>query len=148
QESFYQEFFDNKKVNIVFNQTYDLLNNSEAAVVASGTATLETALFHVPQVVVYKANALSIWIAKLVIKVKYISLVNLIMDKLVVRELIQGEYNENSVKAELTQLLTEGEYRSRMLENYNSLDSKMGDVGASERTAKLILDYLSPKSNL
>jgi len=145
-EAFYQEFFTEKKINIVFNQTYDLLNNSEAAVVASGTATLETALFHVPQVVVYKANALSIWIAKLVIKVKYISLVNLIMDRPIVRELIQDDFNEKSVKEELTRLLNHKVYRENMLQQYKDLDIKMGEVGASERTAKLIQNYLSVKT--
>src|SRR5690606_13281073 len=143
--SLYRDFF-NIGIEIVFNQTYDLLKNSEAAVVASGTATLETALFHVPQVVVYKANALSIWIAKLVIKVKYISLVNLIMDKLVVRELIQDDYNEDLVKEELDRLLINEGYRTKMLNDYQALDIKMGEVGASERTAKLIHHYLTTKS--
>lgn len=141
-KTFYQDFFKEGKIAIVFNKTYDLLNNAEAAIVASGTATLETALFHVPEMVVYKANALSIWIAKMVIKVRYISLVNLIMDELVVRELIQDEYNETSVKEELSRLLTDGSYRNTMLQKYKVLDEKMGEVGASERTAKLIKHYL------
>jgi len=145
-ETFYQSFFNQGKIIIVFNQTYDLLKNAEAAVVASGTATLETALFHVPQVVVYKANALSIWIAKKVIKVNYISLVNLIMNVPVVRELIQDEYNEELVKEELQRLLNNEAYRNNMLQNYKALDNKMGEVGASERTAKLIQHYLSLKS--
>jgi len=140
--SFYQEFFDTEEINIVFNKTYDLLKNAEAAVVASGTATLETALFHVPQVVVYKANALSVWIARLVIKVGYISLVNLIMDAPVVRELIQDDYNEDSVRKELSALLNDEAYRTKMLQNYQALDVKMGEIGASERTAKLIQQYL------
>jgi len=142
-ESFYQSFFHQQQVPVVFNQTYDLLNNAQAAVVASGTATLEAALFHVPQVVVYKANQLSIWIAKLVIKVKYISLVNLIMHIPVVRELIQDDYNEDMVKDELNRILHDEAYRSNMLQNYKALDHKMGEVGASERTARLIVHYLN-----
>src|SRR5690554_1237157 len=141
-DSFYQSFFHQQQIPVVFNQTYDLLNNSKAAIVASGTATLETALFHVPQVVVYKANLLSIWIAKLVIKVKYISLVNLIMHVPVVRELIQDDYNEDMVKEELDRILHNKAYRSNMLQNYKALGNKMGEIGASERTAKLIQHYL------
>lgn len=141
-ESFYYSFFDSEEINIVFNKTYDLLKNSEAAVVASGTATLETALFHVPQVVVYKANALSVWIARLVIKVGYISLVNLIMDAPVVRELIQDDYNEEALKKELHALVNDEIYRNKMLRNYKALDGKMGEIGASERTARLIQKYL------
>ncbi|TCK85815.1 lipid-A-disaccharide synthase [Albibacterium bauzanense] len=141
-DSFYQSFFHQQQIPVVFNQTYDLLNNAKAAIVASGTATLETALFHVPQIVVYKANILSIWIAKLVIKVKYISLVNLIMHVPVVRELIQADYNEDMVKEELNRILYDDAYRSNMLQNYKALDHKMGEIGASERTAKLIQHYL------
>jgi lipid-A-disaccharide synthase len=141
-ESFYQNFFHQHQIPVVFNQTYDLLNNAKAAIVASGTATLETALFHVPQIVVYKANILSIWIAKLVIKVKYISLVNLIMHVPVVRELIQDDYNEDMVKEELNRILNNEAYRSNMLQNYKTLDHRMGKIGASERTAKLIYHYL------
>lgn len=140
--SFYQSFFHQHEISVVFNQTYDLLSNSKAALVASGTATLETALFHVPQIVVYKANILSIWIAKLVIKVKYISLVNLIMGIPVVRELIQSDYDEDIVKEELNRILYDESYRNNMLQNYKALDRKMGEAGASERTAKLIQKYL------
>ena len=141
-DAFYQRFFHQQQIPVVFDQTYDLLKNADAAIVASGTATLETALFHVPQVVVYKANILSIWIAKLVIKVKYISLVNLIMHVPVVRELIQDDYNEDMVKEELDRILHNKAYRSNMLQNYKALGNKMGEIGASERTAKLIQHYL------
>jgi len=140
---FYKEYFPASTVRIVFNATYDLLSCAEAAVVASGTATLETALFHVPQVVVYKANPLSVMIARRVIKVKYISLVNLIMDVPVVRELIQQDYNEELLVPELNRILHDESYRINMKQNYKSLDIKMGEVGASSRTAKLIQCYLS-----
>lgn len=142
-ESYYQTFFSNHSLPIVFNQTYDLLTHSAAAVVVSGTATLETALFHVPQVVVYKANPVSIWLARRLIKVRFISLVNLIMDVPVVRELIQDEYNLDLVKDEVERLLYNEPYRINMMQNYKALDNRMGEVGASERTAKLISKYLS-----
>jgi lipid-A-disaccharide synthase len=80
-----------KAIPVIFNATYDILANAQAAVVASGTATLETALFNVPQVVVYKGNVVTIAIARMLVKIKFISLVNLIMDKLVVKELIQQD---------------------------------------------------------
>lgn len=142
-EGYYQRHFHKHQLPIVFNHTYDLLTHAEAAVVVSGTATLETALFHVPQVVVYKANRLSIWLARRLIKVKYISLVNLIMNVPVVRELIQAEYSLDLVKDEVDRLLYNEPYRINMLQNYKALDRKMGEVGASERTAKLIAKYLS-----
>lgn len=141
-ENYYQKFFGADQLPVIFDHTYDLLTHSKAAVVVSGTATLETALFHVPQVVVYKANALSIWLGKMLIKVKYISLVNLIMDVPVVRELIQDEYTIELVKDEVGRLLYNEPYRGNMLQNYQALDNRMGDVGASERTAKLIVKYL------
>jgi lipid-A-disaccharide synthase len=141
--SFYEGYFNGSSVRIVFNATYDLLNCAHAAVVASGTATLETALFHVPQVVVYKANALSVMIARRVIKVKFISLVNLIMDVPVVRELIQQDYNEELLGQELDRLLHDESYRVNMMQNYKALDLKMGEVGASARTARLIRGYLT-----
>src|SRR5690606_34312912 len=89
-QEFYRPFLKSTDINLVFNQTYDLLSISHAALVTSGTATLETALFKVPQVVCYRANWISYQIAKRIITLKYISLVNLIMDREVVKELIQG----------------------------------------------------------
>ena len=104
----------------------------------SGTATLETALFGVPQVVCYKASSISYAIAKRLVKVKYISLVNLIMDKEIVRELIQHDLNEAEVKAELTKLLTSS-HRENMQLAYKELREKLGNSGASERAAELIV---------
>lgn len=143
-EEYYRWFFGEQALPVVFNATYDLLTNAEAAIVASGTATLETAILRVPEVVVYKANALSVWIARKLVKIKYISLVNLIMDKLIVQELIQEDYNEEKVSKELDRLLNDKDYRGQMLQNYDSLMNKMGEVGASQRTAKLIVSYLVP----
>lgn len=141
-ESYYQTFLNHQHLPVVFNATYDLLKNADAAIVASGTATLETAILRVPEVVVYKANALSVWIARKVVKIKYISLVNLIMDKQVVKELIQDNYNKEILSQELNQLLNEKNYREKMIQNFDELLGQLGEVGASDRTAKLIVSYL------
>lgn len=145
QLAYYKEFLGESNVPVVFNATYDLLNTADAAVVASGTATLETALFHVPQVVVYKGSPVSISIARLVVKIKFISLVNLIMDKLVVKELIQEDCNPQQIGDEMDLILNNAEYRNTMLANYDELDVRMGQPGASERTAELIVVYANEK---
>lgn len=135
--SFYEQFLTNDQVHFISNKTYDLLSVAHAALVTSGTATLETALFKVPEVVLYKGNWISYQIAKRVITLKYISLVNLIMDKEVVTELIQDDCNPNRIKTELEKLLNP-EYRENILSNYNLLEEKLGGEGASEKTARLI----------
>lgn len=139
---YYDQFLNGQNIPVVFNATYDLLSHAEAAIVASGTATLETALFHVPQVVVYKGGAISIAIARRLVSIKYISLVNLIMDAPVVKELIQEECNPRQIIAELQPLLPGGEQRDKMLADYKALDKLMGQPGASARTAELIIGYL------
>ena len=126
----------------VENQTYELLQNSSAALVTSGTATLETALLTVPEVVCYKATDFSYRIAKAMIKVKYISLVNLVMDRAVVKELIQGDLNEDNLAAELELLLHNGKRQRRMLEDYDELRDRLGNAGASEKAATVICDAL------
>jgi len=143
EKEYYAQFIGDKNVPVVYNQTYNLLKNSDAAIVASGTATLETALLDVPQVVVYKGNAISIAIARLVVKIKFISLVNLIMNKLVVKELIQEECNTVSLRTELNLLLNDPLYRSQMLINYQQLAEKMGEPGASYKAARIIVNALS-----
>jgi lipid-A-disaccharide synthase len=142
---YYGQFIDGKNVPVIFNATYDLLTNAEAAIIASGTATLETALFNVPQVVVYMGHPISITIARLVVKIKFISLVNLIMDKRVVKELIQQDCNPESITAELDKIIDNKNYRTRMLADYDELDVKMGKPGASAKTAELIIKYASKK---
>ena len=128
---------------VVYNQTYDLLKNAEAAIVTSGTATLETALLDIPQVVVYKGSAISIAIARMVVKIKYISLVNLIMDKPVVKELIQEDCNTEVLTKELNAILHDPVNRSQMLINYQQLAERMGEPGASAKAAGLIVKSLS-----
>ena len=114
---------------------------ARAALVTSGTATLETALFKVPEVVCYKGSWTSYQIAKRIITLKYISLVNLIMDEEVVTELIQEKFNSKNLKKELSKLL-DTSYRNSLLAKYEVLESKLGGIGASEKTAKLILKDL------
>ena len=138
-DEFYNPFLVNANVGFVANKTYDLLNTSHAALVTSGTATLETALFKVPQVVCYKANWLSYQIAKRIITLKYISLVNLIMDKEVVKELIQNDLNTKNIKNELAEILG-GPGREKQLKAYNLLEKKLGGKGASEKVAGLIVE--------
>ena len=137
--SFYQNIIGNRKVSFINNKTYDLLSISNAALVASGTATLETALFKVPQVVCYKGGAISYQIAKRIITLKFISLVNLIMDKEVVTELIQNDFTKENLTKELTKILDE-EYREKLFLEYFELEKKLGGKGASENTAKLIAE--------
>ncbi|MES2810685.1 MAG: lipid-A-disaccharide synthase [Bacteroidota bacterium] len=138
---YYDQYLNGRNIPILFNATYDILNNAHAAVVASGTATLETALFNVPQIVVYKGNPISIAIGRLVIKIKFISLVNLIVNKGIVTELIQQDCNPDTIGNELDQILNNSTYRQAMLDNYNELDEKMGTAGASAKTADLIVKY-------
>ncbi|KIQ17908.1 lipid-A-disaccharide synthase [Flavobacterium sp. MEB061] len=135
---FYQQFITNKNIKFISNKTYDLLRSSTAALVTSGTATLETALFKVPEVVCYKGSWASYQIAKRIITLKYISLVNLIMDQEVVTELIQNECNPKRIKEELQKLL-DPDYRENLLKNYDILEQKLGGIGASKKTAKLIV---------
>ncbi len=139
---YYKSVMGNSDVKLVYDQTYQLLQHAKAALVTSGTATLETALFNVPEVVCYKGNKISYHIARKLIKVKYISLVNLIMDKEIVKELIQDDLNEKELKENITRLL-EPNYQSQLKNAYNELRNKLGGKGASERAAKHIIGFLA-----
>jgi lipid-A-disaccharide synthase len=141
QEKEFYESLIGKEAKIVFNSTYDLLELSDAAVVTSGTATLETALFKVPEVVCYKGNWVSYYIARQLIKVKYISLVNLIADRLLVKELIQGEMNAKKIQSELQKCL-DPKTRAAMLDDYDELIQKLGGAGASDNAAGIIKEEL------
>jgi lipid-A-disaccharide synthase len=140
--AFYETFITNKNIKFISNKTYNLLKIAHAALVTSGTATLETALFKVPEVVCYKGNSISYQIAKRIITLKYISLVNLIMDEEVVTELIQDDCNTKNIKKELTKIL-DPEYRKKLLAKYDELEQKLGGAGASEKTAQLIIADLN-----
>ncbi len=132
-----------ENLKIVENKTYDLLRISHAALVTSGTATLETALLKIPEVVCYKGNPISYEIGKRIIKnIRFISLVNLIMDREVVKELIQYELTYETIKHELNLILNSSK-REQMLKDYDELYHKLGGIGASERTANLIVQDLN-----
>jgi lipid-A-disaccharide synthase len=145
-ESFYEPFSRVPHVSIVYEQTYDLLANAEAALVTSGTATLETALFEVPQVVCYKTGAVSYMIARALIQIEYISLVNLIAGKEVVKELIQQNFNVPALAYELKKILKGADLREEQLDDYRRIKMLMGEAGASERTARLMVNYLKQES--
>jgi lipid-A-disaccharide synthase len=140
-ESFYQEIAKDLPMSWISNQTYDLLNHSDMAMVTSGTATLETALFNVPQVVCYKGSSISYQIARRLIKVKYIALVNLIMDEPIVKELIQSELTPENIIQELNMICNkDSNYRLEMKKSYENLSEKLGGGGASEKVAALLLE--------
>ncbi|HEY4618477.1 MAG TPA: lipid-A-disaccharide synthase [Flavobacterium sp.] len=139
--SFYEKFISDGNIKFISNKTYDLLKIATAALVTSGTATLETALFKVPEVVCYKGSWASYQIAKRIITLKYISLVNLIMDEEVVTELIQEDFNTKNIRSQLQKIL-EPSYRKQLLQKYDLLEEKLGGSGASEKTAKLIVTDL------
>ena len=143
----YQPYISDTDVKIVFGQTQELLKHSVAAMVTSGTATLEAALLNVPEVVCYKGSMVSVLIAALVVKVKYISLVNLIMNKEVVTELIQYKLNVDNLSHELTNILPGSSGREVMLKSFAELRDKLGEPGASQRFADVIVNTLK-QSNL
>ncbi len=125
---------------VVINQTYDLLSHATAAVVTSGTATLETALFRVPQIVVYRTSAVSYLIAKNLIRVPFISLVNLIAGKEVVKELIQDDFSVDNIRAELNLIFSNVVYKGEMFQGYDLIQERIGAGSASQAAAKLLLD--------
>jgi lipid-A-disaccharide synthase len=141
---YFDKFLTYPNVQIVQNQTYEVLKIASAALVKSGTSTLETALFGVPQVVCYKGSAVSFAIAKRVVKIKFISLVNLIMDKEIVKELIQDDFTVENLRSELTKAL---DNQAIIKKNYEALHSVLGNEGASERAAELMVNYLRKEKN-
>ncbi len=143
--AFYDELLkDYSNVSYVADQTYNLLSQATAALVTSGTATLETALFGVPEVVCYKGSYISYQIGRRLVKVKYISLVNLIMDKLVVKELIQQDLTIDNLKRELEELLTNDQRKNQLREDYAALKKLLSEGGnASAKAARSIFQFLS-----
>lgn len=136
--SFYTPYLNNN-VKVIFNQTYQLLHHAQAAIVCSGTATLETALFRVPQVCGYAGNPVSYAIAKLLVKIKYISLVNLNLNKPAITELIQGDFTPHKIIKELDAVLPGGDKHDQLMKDYDHLHKIMGGEGASGRAAERLL---------
>jgi len=141
-EKFYSKLIRNYSAKVVYGQTYDLLRVSRAAAVKSGTVTLETAMLGVPQVVCYRFSFISALVAWMLVHVKYISLVNLILDRKAVTELIQYKFTADTLSRALAPLLPDGEPRSRMLNDYKELLTRVGTPGASDRAAALIAEKL------
>lgn len=141
EKNLYRDIASETNVILVHEDTYNLLAHSTSAVVTSGTATLETALWNVPQVVPYRMNSVNYHIGKKLVKIKYISLVNLIADKEIIKELIQNDMTADNISNELL-LITKGKKREQILNGYSELRSVMGEENASEKTAKLMLSYL------
>ena len=132
-------------IQVIYNQTYDLLSHATAAVVTSGTATLETALFKVPQVVVYSTSWVSYQIGKRLIRVPYISLPNLIADRRVVQELIQDDFSVINLRKELNSLLSDAGCRQEMQAGYELISERIGEQQASEQVAQFILEATGKK---
>lgn len=149
-ESVGAEFYEKyhfQNVSFVYNQTYDLLEHATAALVTSGTATLETALFEVPEVVCYKGNPLSMMLGKWLIKVSFISLVNLISEKELVKELVQENLTTENLRVQLNKILMDKNHRENLIAEYKILKQKLGSAGASEKTAKLLITFLRNQKN-
>lgn len=139
-KEFYASIDDS--VSVIFNETYEIMANARAAIVTSGTATLEAALFKVPEVICYKGSNISYSIAKRLIKVKYISLVNLILDQEVVKELIQHECTSEKIQLELDKIINDENYRQMLIDKYNELEEMLGGGGASKKVAQSLFKTL------
>ena len=145
---YYLQFFGNRKVEIVYDQTYPLLMNAHAALVTSGTATLETALFDVPQVVCYATplpRLISV-LRRILLKVKYVSLVNLIADSEVVKELVAADYSEENVRREIDAIIADGPQRNAMKEGYAEVWQRLGKESAPDNAARQIVKLLESSS--
>ena len=134
----YNNLTKNKNVKVVFNQTYNLLANAKAAIVTSGTASLEAAIFKIPQVVCYKTSFITYSIGKMLVNIKYISLVNLILNDRIVNELVQGELNSNNLKNSINKILKK-DNRLEMINAYNNLINMLYAENPSRKTAELIV---------
>lgn len=145
-EEYYNSICNLNGAKIISGKTYHLLHHAKVGLIKSGTSTLEAALFNLPEVCCYSANAASIWIAKKFVNIKYFSLPNLIMDKKVITELLQEQLTEENLKTELQLVIQEGTHRTEMLNNFEQLNQLLGGTGASERIAKKMYSYLITKN--
>ncbi len=141
QPAFYEQFMGGREVKIVYNQTYELLMNAGAAVVTSGTATLETALLNVPEVVVYKTGKVTFFVGSFLVKIKFFSLVNLILDKPAVKELLQ-ENLAADIRDEIDLMMNHAGYRNEMLDNFDELRRILGEPGVAQRVAHRIQEII------
>jgi lipid-A-disaccharide synthase len=141
----YESLLGGLPVKVISGATYELLHHASAALVTSGTATLETALIGTPQVVCYKGSFFSYYLARMVVDVKYICLVNLVMDKEIVKELIQKELTKENLTHELKEILQNPVYRNKIFDGYRQLGEKLGGTGASGKVADLMIQYIGKK---
>ena len=141
---YYKQYVGQAKVKIIFDQTYRLLQHAEAALVTSGTATLETALFRVPQVVCYYTPIGKVvsFLRRHILKVKFISLVNLIANREVVKELVADTMTVGNMQSELKKLIEDQEYKDRMLAEYEYMADRLGPAGAPQHAARKMLELL------
>lgn len=147
---YYKEYVGDADVKIIFNQTFSLLQHAQAALVTSGTATLETALFRVPQVVCYHTpiGKVIAFLKRHILKVKYISLVNLIADREVVQELVADRMTVEQIREELRRILCDKDYRRRMLDGYEYMASRLGEAGAPRKAARTMVELLKRRSGI
>jgi len=138
----FEKYSGQYKIKLIYDDTYNLLRHSEAAIVTSGTATLETAILNIPELVCYKGDTFSYQIAKRLIKIDYISLVNLVMNKEIIKEFIQYDMTVEKISNELKQILNNNVYRNTMLTNFEEMRNVLGGKGASKRTARIIIKNL------
>lgn len=144
-EEYYRSLIHSNNIHLVFNRTYDILNVAHSGLITSGTATLETALFDVVQCVCYKASRLSYLIATYIVKIKYISLVNIILKREVVKELLQNLWNAEALDSEFRKITFDEDYRHRIKADYAILRSQLGNAGSSNQVAKNIVTQIQNK---
>ncbi|MFI3266827.1 MAG: lipid-A-disaccharide synthase [Rikenellaceae bacterium] len=142
EKSLYDKYLAGSSVKCVEDRTFELLKYSNAAIVTSGTATLETALVNTPEIVCYRADKLSAWIARNVIKIRFVSLVNIIMNREIVRELLQQDMTTDNAEIELKNILEGGSKREQILKDYQILSEMMGSSGASKRVASKMIELM------
>ncbi|MDA3882234.1 MAG: lipid-A-disaccharide synthase [Bacteroidales bacterium] len=142
-KAFYEKFITAHNVSIVFDQTYELLTKSEAAIVVSGTATLETALFNIPEVIVFQTSPFTFYLAKSFVKLSFLGLPNIIMNRAIVPELLQKDMNAKNLHSALTKILFDTSYKNEIAQSYAKLQEKLGNDGTAHRTAQLIHRYLT-----
>ena len=145
---FYDRYLQEFPAKVVFNRGQQLMKFSKAALITSGTATLEAALLNLPQVICYKGNPVSVFIAKMLVKIKFIGLANLIMDESIIPELIQENMTVDNMQAELDKMLFDEQRRAKLFKDYSRLKKRMGGSGASEKAAGLITAGLSKKEDI
>ena len=140
---FYQKYITAQNISVVFNQTYELLKKAEAAIVVSGSATLETAILNVPEIVVYQTSPITFYLGKLFVKLNFLGLPNLIMEHQIVPELLQSDMTPKKLSEALDSILFNPQFRNDILDNYAQLRNKLGNEGASQRVAAHIKTYLN-----